>query len=173
MQTSHLAAAARPLLALLPFLTAACTTVGVTMAEVKANDITYTVARLKPVDGTWDRDGSTGTFTAYFNGDHLIYVRDARTGADGDTASGEYFFEADRLFLAREGRRVRAAGMRYIRKNLTATWDEDGALVGAKEIIDGEETEPTPQAVEAARRHAGELAAAAVRVREGAALPKQ
>lgn len=175
MQTTQTTRTAS-LLALLSSLllsAAGCTTIDVTMAEVKANDITYTVARLKPVDGTWDRDGSTGTFTAYFNGDHLIYVRDARTGADGDTASGEYFFEADRLFLAREGRRVRASGTRYYRKNLTATWGEDGELEGAKEIVDGEETQPTPQVIEAARRHASELAAAAVRVREGAALPRK
>ncbi|MCW5889120.1 MAG: hypothetical protein KIT14_01070 [bacterium] len=163
---------AKPLLALLPLLIGACTSFGVTMSEVKANDITYTIARLKPVDGKWDRDGSTGTFTAYFNGDHIIYVRDARTVADGDTVSGEYFYENDRLFLAREGRRVHVGGGRYVRKNLTVTWSEDGDLQGAKELIDGEEQEPAAKAVDATRRHANELAAAAVRVRDGAAVAR-
>lgn len=163
---------AGPLLALLPLLAAGCTTIDVTMAEVKANAITTTVARLTPIDGKWDREGSTGTFTAYFNGEHLIYVRDARTVADGDTVSGEYFFEADRLFLAREGRRVHMGGGRYVRKNLTVTWDAEGDLQGSKELINGEEEQPDAKAIEAARRHASELAAAAIRVREGAALAR-
>lgn len=163
--------AAAGLLAIFPLL-AACTAFNVTMSEVKANDVTTTVARLQPITGKWDRDGSTGTFTAYFNGDHLIYVRDARSLADGDTVSGEYFFSEDKLFLAREGRRVSVGGGRYVRKNLTVTWDAEGELEGAKILTDGEESEADPTAIAGAQRHAGELAAAAVRVRDGAALAK-
>jgi hypothetical protein len=163
--------AASPLLAILPLL-AACSFMDVTMSEVKANDIATTVARLTPIGGKWDRDGSTGSFTAYFNGDHLIYVRDARSLPDGDTVSGEYFYSEDRLFLAREGRRVSAGGSRYVRKNITVTWDAAGELEGAKILTDGEETEPDAKTIAAVQRHAGELAAAAVRVRDGAALAK-
>ena len=48
----------------------------------------------------------------------------------------------------------------------------EGELEGAKILTDGEESEADSTAIAGAQRHAGELAAAAVRVRDGAALAK-
>jgi hypothetical protein len=139
---------------------------------MRASEVSASLSRLQPVDGRWRDGAAEARFTAYFDGDRLVYLRETFSQDDRGVGN-EYFFRADRLFFAREGAsRTVGDPPRVTKTFVWVAFDEEGEVTGTRKRVDGEEVEASDGDAAAVRRRAGELAGAAQRAR-GSTEPRR
>ncbi len=156
----------------LAMILAGCGWWGLERAEMDATLVDQSLTRFKPIEGRWNSGDAETRFTAYFDGDQLVYLRETFTAGERGVGN-EYFFRTGRVFLAREGwSKATGKPPRVVRTMIWVAFDPEGEPTGSRKTIDGEEVDPTDGDLTAARRRAGDLASAAYRARDGATVQR-